>query len=130
LTSRQLTATRNTISQPCSNSPPKRRSPFIGSAGRSRRPGWLWRRLDATVAHPHRPLRAAGDRRIVRDQYHGLSFLVQADQQLDNDLRSLGVEVARRLVGPDDGGLMHQGAGDSDPLLLAAGEHVRSVLRA
>ena len=52
--------------------------------------------------------------------------------ELGEDLHDLlaggAVEVAGRLVGQQDGGLVHQRAGDRDPLALAARELVRAVV--
>ena len=50
-------------------------------------------------------------------------------EQADDVVAGLGVEVAGRLVGQDDGRLAGQRAGDGDALLLAAGEVVRQAVQ-
>ncbi len=51
------------------------------------------------------------------------------EQRHDLDA-GLGVEVAGRFVGQDDGGPVDQGAGDGDALALTAGELVGLVVHA
>ena len=51
---------------------------------------------------------------------HGLTVLADATQKFHHFEGRIGVEVARRLVGEDDIGVVEQGAGDGDALLLAA----------
>ena len=55
-------------------------------------------------------------------------FAVELAKQGENLGAAVGVEVARRLVGEDDLGLVHEGPGDGDALLLAAGELARLVI--
>ena len=54
----------------------------------------------------------------------------EAAEELHDRAAGAGVELAGRLVGEQEGGLIGEGAGDGDALLLAAGEFVRAVLRA
>ena len=57
------------------------------------------------------------------DEDEGLRLLlVQPTQQIHDIGRGLAVQVARGLVAPHDGGLVHQSPGDGHPLLLTAGE--------
>ena len=52
------------------------------------------------------------------------SLRVEVAQDLHHPARRDRVERGHRLVGQDDLGLLHQGAGDGAALLLAAGERV------
>ena len=54
----------------------------------------------------------------------GVSLVGQRPQQGHDFLARLGIEIARRLVGQNDGGPVDQGAGDGDALALAAGHFV------
>jgi hypothetical protein len=59
----------------------------------------------------------------VRDHHGRLpAVLNRLPQQLEDLAAGLGVEVAGRLVGEDDGRLRDESAGDRHALLLAAGE--------
>ena len=53
---------------------------------------------------------------------------VQAFQQVEDFVGRRRVEVAGRLVGQDELGVVHQAAGDRHALLLAAGELRRPVV--
>ena len=53
---------------------------------------------------------------------------VEAGQQVHDLPAGLGVEIAGRLVGQQDGGLGDDGARDGDALLLAAGQLARRVI--
>ena len=83
--------------------------------------------LEPPVSHAQSSRRSFRDLRVVRDQDDRLTLLVHAHEQLDDHLRDLGVEVARRLVGPYDRRLMHQSPCHRDPLLLTTGQLVRPV---
>jgi hypothetical protein len=64
----------------------------------------------------------------VGDQDEGeAAFAPEPVEQGDDVVPGAGVEVARRLIGQQDLGLFDQGAGDADPLLLAAGQLGRQV---
>jgi energy-coupling factor transporter ATP-binding protein EcfA2 len=63
-----------------------------------------------------------GEARIVRDHADGGAVLVQFFQQLHDCFAVAGVEVSGRLIRKQDGGRPSQRAGDSDTLLLTAGE--------
>src|SRR5207249_52013 len=78
---------------------------------------------DPAIPHQDHALRLVADGRVVRDDDEGEALLaVKALHQVDDLLGRLGVEVPGRLVGEDDVRLVHEGAGDRDPLLLAAAE--------
>ncbi len=71
-----------------------------------------------------------GDAQVVRDEDDGDAALRVQPLEQAHDLRAgLRVEVARRLVGQDDGRLGDQRAGDGDALLLAARQLVGVVLQ-
>ena len=57
---------------------------------------------------------------IVRDHHNGASLLVEFAQQAQHDFFVLRVEIAGRLVGQDDFGIVDQRARDADALLFAA----------
>src|SRR5215212_11240378 len=59
---------------------------------------------------------------VGRDQ-DGCAYAVDPVQELHDTDTGCGVEVARRLVGDEDGRLRYEGSGYRDALLLAAGEH-------
>jgi hypothetical protein len=64
----------------------------------------------------------------VGDEHEGLFLLpVQPDEEVHDLLAGLGVEGSGRLVGPDDGGRVHQRPGDGDPLLLPAAHLGRAL---
>src|SRR5439155_14582643 len=66
---------------------------------------------------------------VMRDHHGRLpARLDRVAEQLEDLAARLRVEVARRLVGEDDGGLRNQGAGDRDALLLTAGQLRGAVL--
>src|SRR3954454_8553684 len=80
------------------------------------------------VAEHHDPVGHCGRRGIVGDHDHRLAELVHGLAQQPQDLLGgVRVEVARRLVGEQDGRPVHEGARDGDALLLAAGELRRAV---
>jgi len=58
----------------------------------------------------------------VGDHHDGdVVFLVEGAEKFEDALGILGVEVAGGFVGHDDVGLVADGAGDGDTLLLADG---------
>jgi hypothetical protein len=66
----------------------------------------------------------------VGDEHDGLTtLLVEAPQEGQHVVRHRRVEVPRRLIGKDQRRLVYQAAGDRDPLLLAAGELHRPMVR-
>src|SRR5579875_173402 len=63
------------------------------------------------------------DRAVMADQYQRQPAVApQFRQQVDDLVPGVLVEVAGRLVGEHHPGLLDQGTGDRDPLLLAAGQ--------
>ncbi len=72
-------------------------------------------KLDAAVGLP-------GDVGVVGDHQDGVAGAVQLAENFHDDGFVGFVEIAGGLVGEDELGLIDQGAGDGDALLLAAGE--------
>lgn len=52
----------------------------------------------------------------------GALFAVELDEEVEDDATVGGVEIAGGLVGEEDGGLGHEGAGEGDALLLTTTE--------
>src|SRR5437667_11034754 len=78
---------------------------------------------DLSVPHPEDPMGPRAHDRIVGDEDEGLPLLaVQVDQEIHDLRRCLRVEVAGRFIRPHDCGVVHEGAGDRDPLLLSCAE--------
>ena len=71
----------------------------------------------------------AADRDVVGDDQEAEAAPdVELAHERDDLLRVLGVEVAGRLVGPDDRRVVDERAGDRDPLALPARQLVRDVV--
>src|SRR3977135_4124442 len=78
---------------------------------------------DLSVSHAEDPVGPRAHDRIVRDEDEGLPLLaIQPAQEVPDQARRFRVEVAGRFIGPYDRGIVHQGAGDRDPLLLSRAE--------
>ena len=83
---------------------------------------------EPAVGEQHDAVGVGGGGRVVGDHDDRLAGLLHAGAQQAEHLRAgARVEVAGGLVGEDDVGPGQQGAGDRDPLLLAAGQLVRAV---
>ena len=81
-------------------------------------------RVQPAILHDHCFLSLGGDPRIVGN-YHksaaGLAVIRIQPFQQRHDGGAIGrIEFARGFIREDDGRFQHQGAGDGDPLLLAA----------
>ncbi len=86
---------------------------------------------DHAVAEGHHAIGIGGNAGIVRHYQHREPALaVEPAYDLHDLGRGLRVEIAGRLVGEQDRGLVDQRARDRDALLLAARELVRIVLLA
>lgn len=57
---------------------------------------------------------------------HGGAVIVKIEKQFQDFERQIGVEIAGRLVGEQDGRPVDNGAGDADALLFAARQHDRA----
>ena len=66
--------------------------------------------------------------KVVGAHDDGAACVANASQEFHNAFARLGIEVSRGLVGEDDVGVVEDGAGDDDALLLAAGELVRHLV--
>src|SRR5690242_9249496 len=75
------------------------------------------------VGQEDHPVRVGGTRGVVRHHHDRLAeFGDRLPQEGEHVGRGVGVEVARRLVGKDEGRLVDQRPGARDALLLAAGK--------
>ena len=78
-----------------------------------------------------RPPRPFGGVRIVRDHDDRLAVVaIERLQEVEDLVPGLAVEVAGRFITEQERRVRHDGTGDPDALLLAAGELPRVVLRA
>src|SRR6266571_3592445 len=85
---------------------------------------------DLPVPHAQDAVGARADARIVRHDDERLALrAVQPNEEVHDLRRRLRVEVPRRLIGPDDRGVVHERAGDRDPLLLPRAELRGLVVR-
>ena len=85
---------------------------------------------DLAVLQIKDALGKVGQLLVVGDHDDGVAPAVQSREDGDDLLAGLGIEVAGRLVGQDQRGLVHQGAGDGHPLPLPARKLVRPVRHA
>ena len=75
------------------------------------------------VADGDRPLDLLGDERVVgHDDDRRAELGVDPAEEPEDVMRGRAVELAGRLVGEEHRGLVGEGDGDRDPLLLAAGQ--------
>ena len=78
---------------------------------------------DAALVHEDHPVGdLLGEAHLVGDAHHGHALLGQLDHHVEHLVDHLGVEGRGGLVKQHQLGLHAKGAGDGDPLLLAAGE--------
>ena len=70
---------------------------------------------------------AGGHPGIVRHQQDGDALAVETPEHPQNLLPRPRIEVARRFIGQNERRVIHQRAGDGNPLLLAAG-HLRRLM--
>lgn len=67
------------------------------------------------------PMRAPAQRQIVgHDDERGSVLCIQFEEQIHYFLAGLAVEVTRRFVGEQHGGVIREGPSDPDSLLLSA----------
>src|SRR5436190_8567793 len=84
---------------------------------------------DPAIAQGDRLVRLAGELGIVRHQHHRRRApAIDVDEQVDDLVAGAGIEVAGRLVGEQDRGLVGEGARDRHALLLASRELRRIVM--
>lgn len=82
---------------------------------------------DLAVTHLDDALGAGGDVAVVGDQDHHVALAGQLVEQRHDFRAAVAVEGAGGFVGENDMAAVHQRAGDRYPLLLAAGQLVRTV---
>src|SRR5512138_2849739 len=83
---------------------------------------------DAAVLQAQDAVHALGQFKVVGGDDGGEAVVAHEVQELREDaVGSVGVEVAGRLVGQQDRGIVGEAAGDGGALLLAAGEARRAV---
>src|SRR5437867_5751755 len=83
---------------------------------------------DLAVPHAQDAVGPRADDGVVRHEDEGLPlFPIQADEEVHDLGRRLRVQVPGRLVRPDDRGIVHEGTGDRDALLLSRAELGRLV---
>jgi hypothetical protein len=84
---------------------------------------------DLAVSDEDGALYPAGQRGVVGDHDDRLATLDQTLEHRKDRLGRLGVEVAGRLVGHEDGRVVGESARDGHPLLLPAGERRGQLVR-
>ena len=86
---------------------------------------WIWVLMVSSLIcpSPQHDVAAAvlGYFGVVGDEDDGASFGMQLLEQYQNLERGAGVQVTRGFVCQDNGGIVHQGAGDGYALHLTAG---------
>ena len=87
-------------------------------------------RHDAAVEQMHDSVCLRGASWRVGHHHHGRTFAMQHAEHVHHVGTVAAVEVARRLVGEDQRGIVDERARDRDALLLAARERVGVLLRA
>jgi len=91
--------------------------------------GIFFGRDDLAVAHVNDAVSVLGGFGIVRDHHDGLAeFFVGLAQHVEDNRGILGIEVAGRLVGENDGGTIDERTRQGDALLLASGELVGAMV--
>src|SRR5437899_3349947 len=76
---------------------------------------------NASVEHPDDPVGSATDGDVVGDDQKGeVTLLIEPTHEVGDLDRPFTVEVAGRLVRPDDGRVVDERSGDGHPLALAA----------
>jgi hypothetical protein len=84
-------------------------------------------RFDESIAEPDNTVGMARYVFFVGDKDHGIAFFVDLGQESHDFVGSLGVEVACRLIGQDDGRIRHQCPCNGHTLALTTGELIGAV---
>ena len=80
-------------------------------------------RFDDPVRYPDNSFGRLGDVLVVGHENDGNPFfLIELFKYAQDFLAGSGVEVAGGFIGEEQGGVVDQGPGDGDTLLLSAGE--------
>ena len=88
----------------------------------------LSRFIKTPTVHPDPMLAPLGNAFIVRHQHQrGFAFFVKIEQQGKDFFTGFVVEVAGGLISQQQAGLVHQGSGNRNTLLLAAGKLPRRI---
>ena len=66
------------------------------------------------------PLRARGDRSVVRDHHHRQSRRMALGEQIEDAATRVDVEVARRLISEEQPRLVDEGSSECNALLFTA----------
>ncbi len=100
-------------------------------AVRARRPGRVSSEVTDAVLQAQDALAAARQLEVVGHEDQGRAALaVEPEDELDHRVRGVAVQVAGRLVAEEDLRAVDEGAGQGDPLLLAARELDRIMVGA
>jgi len=85
--------------------------------------------MDPAIDEGDAAVGGGGNFGAVGDEDDG-GFLLAGEpsDEFDDGGAGGGVEVARRFIGEENGGLMNEGAGEGGALKLAAGELVGSMM--
>ena len=75
-------------------------------------------------------MRMRRDIGLVRDEDDGVAPFMKAREEAHDFDTRLGIEISRRLVGQQDGGIVDEGPGDRDALPLTARELIWSMSHA
>jgi hypothetical protein len=79
--------------------------------------------LEASFVQADHSVHFRGEALVVRGDEGGTAFAADQVQEFAEDrVRGVLVEIASGLVGEEDGGLVDDGSGDGDALLLSAGQ--------
>ena len=85
----------------------------------------------SVAATPEEAVTATGQVLIVGHDNEGPAVGTRhAEQQIDDGLAGVGIEVSGGFIREEDGGVVDEGAGDGDPLLLAAAQFRWQVVQA
>ena len=77
--------------------------------------------VNATVADGHGTVGLGGDAGVVCDKHDGFAALLELVEGFHDERSRGGVQVARRLVGQNDGWIVDKGARDGDTLIMDTG---------
>lgn len=105
------------------------RSPGRQASTRDLLPGGDIRRYEPAVHHVDDGVHAGQVNQIVGDEERGrVEFIGQPNDELDDAGSAFLVERACGFVDEEHAGVVHEGAGDIDPLTLPSGELVRAFV--
>lgn len=86
---------------------------------------------DSTVLHFQNAVKDVERAVIVcHDEDAGIPLVGDFGEKLHDLTPSMAVESGGGLVGEDEAGIVREGSGDGDPLLLSAGKSDRKIVRA